>query len=103
MKKLDILKFVSNYISDYYRDNAEEVYSAIFGGITEDDTEQSAISKIAIDSSRYAAQVSSITVIAFLVDLGVIPLDEKDAPEPARSWDDILEQLRNEKDNSSFD
>lgn len=94
MKKIDILNFISEYISKYYRDNPEEVFSSIFGGVTEEDTEQSAITKIAIDSSRYAAQVSAMTVLAFLADAGVLPLDEKDDPESVQSWEDILNRFQ---------
>lgn len=85
MTRRDLLKWCCDFLDDYSKANSENLANAILNGIKDSDSPNTTAMKMAINSSLYASQVSAMTVISLLIDLGVIDPSELDVLELPQS------------------
>lgn len=88
VKKIEILEKCNKLLDEYFSDdnNNNQLYDAIFGGLSESDDMKTATWKMVIDSTRHASKIAVMTTLCLLMDLGVIECDASDEPIPPPVW-----------------
>ena len=82
MTRVDLFKWCCDFLDDYSKAKADELASAIMNGIKDSDDPNTVAMKMAVNSSLYTSQISAMTVISLLIDIGVIEPSELDVLEP---------------------
>ena len=75
MTRVDLLKWCCDFLDDYSKAKADD-------GIKDSDDPNTVAMKMAVNSSLYTSQISAMTVISLLIDIGVIEPSELDVLEP---------------------